>query len=60
MNKEQTISQEDYIYNQLGQRIAALEIEKAQVQAENIILSQKINDLTKNDEKELTDHANNE
>ncbi|MCO8292327.1 hypothetical protein [Tetragenococcus halophilus] len=60
MNQEQTISREDYIYNQLGQRIAALEIEKAQVQAENIILSQKINDLTKNDEKELTDHANNE
>ncbi|MEK2534361.1 hypothetical protein WN873_02060 [Tetragenococcus halophilus] len=52
MNKEQTISKEQYVNNQLADQIAVLSVEKAQLQAENILLSQRVTELTKNDEEE--------
>lgn len=52
MNQEQTISKEQYVNNQLADQIAVLSVEKAQLQAENILLSQRVTELTKNDEEE--------
>ncbi|QXN86281.1 hypothetical protein KV134_08715 [Tetragenococcus halophilus] len=52
MNQEQTISKEQYVNNQLADQIAVLSVEKAKLQAENILLSQRVTELTKNDEEE--------
>lgn len=56
MNQEQTISKDQYVSNQLAEQIAVLSVEKAQLQAENIILSQKVNELTKNEKEKGDDH----
>lgn len=45
MNKEQ------YIGNQLAIRIANLEVEKAQLEADNAILSQQIEELKQEDQE---------
>ncbi len=45
MNKEQ------YISNQLAIRIANLEVEKAQLEADNAILSQQIEELKQEDQE---------
>lgn len=62
MNQEQTISKDQYMHQVLCDRIAALELEKAQLQADNIVLSQKVNELTETNEneEETDDHVENE
>lgn len=55
MNQEQTLSKEQYVNNRLAEQIAELSVEKAQLQAENILLSQKVNELTQNEEEKGDD-----